>query len=72
MNVETFNNNTPRRLAEIVASGQPEPVTYYRRDYTVVAPAALFHELLEVAGEKGEEVLRRHRQQSEPREAVAS
>ena len=72
MNVETFNTNTPRRLAEIVASGRPEPVTYYRRESTVVSPADLFHELLEVAGEKGQEVLRRHSESAELGEAVAS
>ncbi len=72
MNVETFNNNTPRRLAEIVASGQPEPITHYRRDYTVVSSADLFHELLDVAGAEGQEVLRRHRERAELREAVAS
>ena len=60
MNVETFNNNTPRRLAEIVANGRPQPVTYYRHEYTVVTPADLFRELVEAAGEQGQEILRRH------------
>ncbi len=67
MQIGELNNNISRRLAEIVASGQPELITYHRwnQPYAKVASVELFDDLIEAAGERGQDVLKRHREAAE-------
>lgn len=69
MQIKPFNNNTPRRLAEIIASGQPELITFEqdKRPYARVLSVDLYDELVEAAGERGKEILDRHREAAEQR-----
>ena len=45
MHIRDLRVNMPGKLAAIVASGKPEPVTRYRHDYAYIVPASTWNDL---------------------------
>lgn len=67
MNVGEFRQNLGDALSGVVCTGQPDVVTWHRtgKPYVTVVPPELFDDLVEAAGDAGQDVLKRHRKHSE-------
>lgn len=64
MNVGEFRQNLGDTLSGVVGTGQPDLITWHRtgKPYVKLVPPDLFDDLVEAAGERGQEVLKRHRE----------
>lgn len=74
MNVTEFRHNMKDVLKGVVNSGQPDVVTWHRprTPYVTLVPPELYDELIEAAGERGQEILDRHREAAEQQKQEAA
>lgn len=74
MNVGEFRQNLGDTLSGVVYNGQPDVVTWHRtgKPYVTLVPPDLYDELVEAAGERGQEILDRHRDAAEQRKQGAA
>lgn len=72
MQIGELNNNLSRQLRTIAANGEPIVVDYYGRPRVTITPSDLFDELIQAAGKRGEEVLKKHREAAEQRQQEAA
>ena len=67
MQIGELNNNLSGQLRKISTGGEPVVVDYYGTPRVTLTPPDLFEDLLKVAGKRGQEVLKRHREDAEQR-----
>lgn len=72
MQIGELNHNLSRQLRRIESGGEPVVVDYYGRPRTVLLPPDLYNDLVAAAGERGQEVLERHRTASEQQKQEAA
>lgn len=68
MQIGEFNANISREMSAVFDSGVPAEVERRHKEFVTVAPTALFDDLVQAAGQRGQEVLARHRAASEQHE----
>lgn len=74
MNVGEFRQNLGDTLSGVVSTGQPDVITWHRtgKPYVTLVPPELFDDLVAAAGDAGQDVLKRHREDSEQQEQEAA